>query len=394
MIVTVHGRRDGSGRGEATEIEFRHQLHGTVDDRGAGHVVVAGAVVSIDDSTEIVDHHGGRLGPDDLSTGRRVEVSGHADARGGIRATSIRERDDSAELEREIRAYVVAVSGGVVDLAFSKGGPVAVRVDVSGLSPAPSVSVGDLVEVKTRGTEGAPGVLVATALHREDDHGRGTGDEWELEGIVTSGDSAAFTVAGQRVETSGATVYVGGTADDVVPGAKVEAEGSLRADGVLAARKVALKPVVRVEANAGAIDVAAGTVSVLGLAVHVTPSTELNGLSSLAEIASGAEIEVRGTARRDGGGIDATRIDFVDGSSSDRATLRGVVSAKTPTSGLTILGLPIVVAGAEFRSMADQPLSPSAFFDAITAGQTIVKVRWRPYPTTTAAAVDEAELEN
>ena len=55
MVVTVHGWRDDSGHGEATEIEFHHQVEGTVDDRGAGHVVVAGAVVSIDDSTEIVD---------------------------------------------------------------------------------------------------------------------------------------------------------------------------------------------------------------------------------------------------------------------------------------------------------------------------------------------------
>jgi hypothetical protein len=39
-------------------------------------------------------------------------------------------------------------------------------------------------------------------------------------------------------------------------------------------------------------------------------------------------------------------------------------------------------------------MGAAAFFDAIVPGETVVKVRWRPYPASTAAAVDEAELEH
>jgi len=37
--------------------------------------------------------------------------------------------------------------------------------------------------------------------------------------------------------------------------------------------------------------------------------------------------------------------------------------------------------------------STQAFLDAITPGQTLVKVRWRPVPSSTSAPVDQAEIE-
>lgn len=395
QVVTVRGRLDdGGGSGEAAEIELHDLIEGEIEARGPGHVVVAGTQVSLDDATRVADRNGNPLVSDDLAPGERVEVSGHADGRGGVRATSIRESSDAAGTEREVRAFVVAVAGSVLDLAFSPAGPVALRVDVSGISPAPALAVGDFVEVRALGPPDSSGVLRATAIHREDDLRPQPRDRVEVEGIVTALDASGFTVGDQRVTAGAGTELTGGTAEDLVVGVGVEVEGVLRDDGVLVADEVKFRPSVRIEANAAAVDAAAGTLSLLGLVIHVTPSTELRNLAALADLPASANVQVRGNPTRDGGGIDATRLELLEAAPSDRAFLRGVVAAKTPVSSLEILGIAVDTRAAEFRDRADAAMGASAFFDAIVTGRTVVKVRWRPYPASTAAAVDEAELEN
>jgi hypothetical protein len=254
--------------------------------------------------------------------------------------------------------------------------------------------VGTFVEVRTIGAADANGVYTATSIHAEDDLEPGAGERVEVEGIVTATDASGFTVGAQRVEASAATEFRGGTPDDLVAGVGLEVEGVLRGDGVLDAHEVKFRASARVEANAASIDAAAGTFEVLGLVVHVTPSTELRNLSSLDALAAGANVQVRGNPTRDGSGLNATRVEVLDAAPSDRAFLRGVVSAKTPTSSLEILGLSIDTSAAEFRSLTDAALTPTAFFDAVVPGQTVVKVRWRPYPASTSEPVDQAELEN
>ncbi|HET8538568.1 MAG TPA: DUF5666 domain-containing protein [Anaeromyxobacter sp.] len=395
-VVTVRGHLhvDDSGvSGHATEIEVHHSIEGEVESRSPGVIVVSGTAVSMDDSTFVADRHGNPLVSDDLAVGERVEISGHADGRGGVRATSIQESAQAAGSEREVRAWVVSVSGTVVELSFSRGGPGQLKVDVGGISPAPSVAAGTFVEVRTIGAAGVDGVFTATSIHAEDDLGPGAGERVEIEGIVTAVDATGFTVGSRRVEASGATELRGGTPEDLVVGVRLEVEGVLRGDGVLDAHEVKFRPSARVQANASAIVAAAGTFQVLGLAVHVTPSTEL-GFASLADLADGAFVEVRGYPTRDGAGLNATRVEVLGGT-SDQAFLRGVVDAKTPTSSLEILGITIDTSAAqEFQDLADHGMTATAFFDAITPGQTVVKVRWRPYPSSTSAAVEQAELEN
>jgi hypothetical protein len=76
----------------------------------------------------------------------------------------------------------------------------------------------------------------------------------------------------------------------------------------------------------------------------------------------------------------------------DRALLRGVVTAKTPTSSLTIAGHVIDTSRAQFRDTLDNALTPAAFFAAVTTGKTVVKVRWRPF-IDASKPVEEAEIE-
>jgi hypothetical protein len=389
MVVTVRGRMDDSAHGEAAEVEFHDQLEGEVEVHRAGELEIEGVHVSIDDGSSGLDKHGGAVKPEDIPTGTRVAVSGHADSRGGLRATLVRERDPAAE--REVRAYVAGVNGTVIDLAFAPSGPVALQVDVSGINPAPSFPVGTLVEVRTQGPASVAGVFTATAIHAEDALEGQAEDEAEVEGIVTASDPGGFTVGGQRVVTSASTTVQGGTLADVVVGVELEAEGALQSDGSLLARVLKLRPAVRVDANVDAVDPAAGTVTAIGVTIHVTPSTELRGFGALSELAVGNAVEVRGIPTSDGG-VDALRIELQGTAPSDRAFLRGVVTAKTPTTGLTILGIAIDVSAAELGGPG--VTTAQEFFDAITPGQTLVKVRWRPYPASTSAPVDQAEIEN
>ena len=394
MIVRVRGSHDDSGSGRAEEIELHDLLEGNVEDRGPGRVRVSGVDVSVDDSTHFEDNGGGRIGSDDFSTGERVEISGHSDGRGGVRATSVRKSGEAAESEQEVRAWVVAANGPVLDLSFEKNGATALRVDVSGVSPAPTIAVGDFVEVKTRGAVSAAGIPLATAIHREDDFAAGASVRVHVEGIVSSADSSGFVVAGQRVQYTGTTQFIGGTIDDVVAGVKVEAQGSMGTDGVLTASKVKFRPLVRIDAALEAADATASSLTLLGLAVRVTPSTDVRGVSGIAGIPLGARIEVRGSPTRDGAAIDAMRIELIDTAPADRAFLRGVVTEKIPTSQLKLLGLTVDTSSASFRSHSDAPMAAAAFFEAVTPGETIVKVRWRPYPESTSEPVEEAELEN
>lgn len=392
-VVTVRGRLDDGGRsGQATEIEVHHSIEGELESKGPGQLVVGGVAVSVDDSTRVADRSGNPAVSDDL-VGQRVEISGHGDGRGGVRATAVRQ-SASSSTERELRAFVVGVSGSIVGLSFSPGGAVAVRVDVSGISPAPQVATGTFVEVRTIGPADASGVFTATSIHAEDDLSPRPSDRVEVEGIVTAVDASGFAIGSQRVALTAATELRGGTLDDLVVGVGVEAEGVLDASGVLQASEVQFRPSARVEANAAAIDPAAGTFQLVGLLVHVTPSTELRNLSSLSALPADADVEVRGFPTADGAGLNATRVELRSTSPSDRAFLRGVVAEKTPTSSLRILGIAVDTSAAEFRDTSDASLSATAFFEAIAAGVTVVKVRWRPYPATTAQPVDEAELEN
>jgi hypothetical protein len=405
MVVTVRGTiDDNGGTGEATEIEFHDLMEASIDDKGPGRVRMLGEDLSIDDSTEIVDRHGGKLTPDDLSIGTRVEVSGHGDGKGGMRATFIRVRDDAAALhqDHEVKGYVIAIAGTVLDLSFTKGGPLALRVEIAAVTSPPAIAVGSFVEVAF--PEGNPdpdanGILDAVAIHLEDALEAEPQDEVEVEGIVTSVDATGFVVAGRRVEPNADARYVGGTPDDLVVGVKIEAEGILGEDGVLHAHQVKFQASARIDGNLESHDAAASTLTLLGLVVHVTPSTELRDVS-LGTAIDGSRIEVRGYPTKDGLGLNATRIELKDPASADRAFLRAVVTAMTPTTSLTMMGLAIDTSAASFRRSTGSGTSveiPNAadFFAAITPGQTVVKVRWRnPYPTSTSQPVDEAELEN
>jgi hypothetical protein len=414
MVVLVKGEVDDrTGTGRASEVEFEDDIQGrSADDVAAGAtaVTVGGRRVHLEDSTRVTDDKGNDVPASSLRRDDRLRVSGFPDDQGRFRASSVeRIAPASADDSFEAKGFVTAIAAdrASFDMSLTPGGPLAWQVRLASGTLAAAIAVGSFVEI--RAASAASGTAVTAASVALEDQGVGeVNEEVEVEGIVTSGSAAAFAIGGQQVTTSSATRWEFGVADDLVPSAKVEAEGRLDASGVLVARKVSFRASVRLE---GKIAVApGGGLSLLGLAVETSELTRIEDAP-----VDGQQFEVRGMTRRDASGavtgIAATRIRSRSsgGGGGDKVVLQGVVDRVIGTASLEILGFAVDVAGARFfahRTADDGPEPPitaDAFFAAVTAGQTVVKasgkVRPAPAPSpidvgTRRFAPEELELED
>lgn len=404
MQVRVKVHVDASGRhGEGLEVRFEDAVKGKVEFKDATTVSVGGQTVRVDDSTHFEDD-AARLGS--VSAGDRVRVSGVADDRGGLRATRI-DKVAGASDDFEIKGIVSSrtASGFTLKTSPDAGAADTYTVNLLGGATLPAgLADGSLVEVRSLKPVQAGQVIEASAIVIEDRLPGQAGGETEVEGIVTSGSSASFMVAGTAVTTSASTSWSGGLPGDLLPGVKVEAEGTLDAGGVLAARKVSFKASSQLQGAAGALAVDAtsglGTFTVNGVTVRVDALTEQR--DAVAALVAGDLVEVRGAPGRDGTSVVATR---VQRTGDVRPIIRGLVSAKDAAAGtLTILGKTIAVGSVEsgglhghsdVSGVSGPSMSPADFFAAITVGQTVVKARGKD----AAAFVDpvltakEVELE-
>jgi hypothetical protein len=378
MVVKV--RAHGSGRhAEGLEVEFEDAAKGTVQSASADGVVVSGQAVHVDDATEFDDQARG-LGS--LASGDRVRISGVPDDRGGLRAARIEKSTDRTH-ELELKGWVSGLGAGGFTLKLSPDAGAASTYAVtlsSGVALPSGLANGSFVEVHSAAAVQAGNAILASGVTLEDGRIGDAGGETEVEGIVTSGTAAQFVVAGTTVTTSATTRWDGGLPADLAPGSKLEAEGLLGADGVLAARKVSFRANVRlfgkVAARAGSgADL---TFQVNGVSVKGDAVTDWR--TSGPALADGAFVEVRGQADRTGTGVVAARVEAKSGGNG-RPFLQGVVSAFDPATGtVTILGKVIGSDGStELRGHQDQSgvegpvMLREAFFAALTAGVSVVK---------------------
>jgi Domain of unknown function (DUF5666) len=248
------------------------------------------------------------------------------------------------------------------------------------------IANGSIVEVKATAAPSG-GSVTASLIRREDRLGT-AGQKVEVEGIVTGGTVASFTIGGQAVVTGTSTQFEGGTRDDFAVGVKLEAEGPLDANGAIAAVKISYRSNIKIEAVAS--NVSASGLTVLSRTVAINSFTRIDSAP-----VSGSKVEVRAMLDRDGNLI-ATRIDGNVGNPT-RAFLQGPVSAADATAGtLTILGTDIISNNAtqwrESHSSTDVPVSQAVFFAQLRTGITVVKVRWDNF-TATTVPISEAEIE-
>jgi len=169
---------------------------------------------------------------EDIAENDVVEVSGLSDYTGDIWATFL----EKTEVDRfEVTGFVESLDDPVQETFKINALTVDYSsADTSGL-PGGVPANGLLVEVE--GTLNGL-VMEADAIELGDELEEEDADEIEVTGFVTDVASAfEFTVGNQVVRTDADTEFVDGTADDIVLGQKLEAEGTLE-DGILFAEEI------------------------------------------------------------------------------------------------------------------------------------------------------------
>jgi hypothetical protein len=163
-----------------------------------------------------------------------VEVSGYSDDAGDIWATFLKKTD----------GVIFEVTGFVENLdPFQETFEINdLTVDYSQADtrklPGGIPAVGLLVEVEGETFDPITGEMLADVIELGDELDPEDADEIEVTGFVTDVVSTfEFTVGNQVVRTDANTEFIDGTADDIVLGQKLEAEGSLE-NGILFADEV------------------------------------------------------------------------------------------------------------------------------------------------------------
>lgn len=390
MTVKVRGTSDdATKKGTAVKIEARDALEGEIESVDAANktITVMGQTVRIEDNIT-------RLNDDDtikvfanagLAVGNMVEINGFPDDKGGLRATRVAKK---ATGEFEVKGFVTSLTASSFNLALTPGGATFLTVNFSaGLLPA-GLADGMMAEVKSL-AKPAAGAITASSIKLEDRLGE-AGEKVEVEGIVSSGTLASFIVNGQIVLTDASTVFEGGLSSDFALGMKLEAEGSLNANGELVATKIHFRSSIKIEADAS--NVTSTGLTVLGKAVAINNFTRID--NNNGPLANGAHLEVKAMLDRDGN-LLATRITVKN--ASTKAFLQGPVTLADSLNGtLTILGIVIASDNStEWRissTSTEAAVGKAEFFARLNLGATVVKARWDNF-TAITAPIKEAEIE-
>jgi hypothetical protein len=371
QIARVHGMKNANGTtGQADHCDVDDRLVGPITsiDTTAGTLVALGQTVTVDSNTSFSSN----ITPASLAglaANDVVEVSGLAAADGSIAATRIElvgatvpyqvigkaTGVDTTAHTFKINALIVDYSTAMVN-GFTNGAP----------------AEGDSVEVKGTTFDANSMTLTATRVTPEPDEmgDMNHGDHVEREGFITRFASATdFDVAGKPVTTTTTTVFKNGTASDLALNVHVEAEGALDANGVLVADTIVIHKdgIAELRGNVTAIDTTNGTVSLLGVTVHVTSDTRLEDRSSmhvemfnLASLSVGDTVDIRGLEDPAGSGnIVATRLEREPASTT--VVVGGLFTATTAPQ-FTILGITVDTTNAQFLAPEHGTLTSDQFF--------------------------------
>jgi hypothetical protein len=394
QVVRVTGTVDSNGTtGTARSVSFDYDVEGPVQsiDLVASRLVVAGQTVQVGAGTSFDDSIGVG-GLDNLQVGDLVEVSGLTGSSGVIDATRI-ERGSSAG-STEVEGYASSVNTTARTLRINGLSVDYSAAQLDGFASGQPAN-GDLIEAV--GTLSGAGTLVATRLEKRSAALSGTtNDEADLEGLITRYASATdFDVAGQRVTTTAATRYEGGTSANLSLDVNVEVEGGFDASGRVVAEKVEFgrDGDTEIAGSVESVDAAAGSLRVLGQTILTTAQTRFEDNSAaglqrfgLADLRTGDLVEVH--VYNDGANLVATVLEREDANSE--VEIKGIASDVAPPN-MTVAGVPVTTdAQTEFRDNNGASISAAAFFAAAPGRE--VKVRGSLVGDTVLA--DRAELED
>jgi hypothetical protein len=373
QVVFVVGNVDGGGlTGQAERVVYEHNLRGSITaiDLNSRTFAALGQNVQVGVDTIF----GASIpvgGIEALAVGDAILVSGFVDSLGRVVATRI-DRDPApgtAELRGvatgvDAAASRLSINGLVVDYGsatlagFASGAPAnGDTVFVSGPSPAAGQPlVASLVSWRAGGVDAE------------------AEDNVFIEGLVTEFRSAAdFDVAGQAVLTTDSTVFVGSSLARLGRDALVSVEGSLDQQRRLVAVRVEVAPRAdtEIEARIDAVDLAAGTIRMLGIDVHTTARTRYEDDDddrpiTLADLRPGDRVDIAGYSLD--GRFIAVRIERDDDDDSDNdVEIEGPIGSVAAPE-FRIAGIRILTNASTEFELDDETISAEEFF-AIALGR-------------------------
>lgn len=311
MVVSVQGRTNADGlTGVASAIHYADVTEGVVLavnlTNGVGSLNVMGQTVQVNSLT-LFDSDVPGITLDTIPPGSIAEVSGFTDGSGTIYATRIEIK--KAALQPGDILEVKGVVSNLTATTFQLGDLV---VNYSGATQVPgNLANGLHVEVKATAapTDNGSGTytLAATAVEIEGDGSIGIGgtdgDALHLQGVVTVFDMATSTmvVNGQMLKVRSDAMRDGKTFADLTPGTfiRLEAEHT-QGDWLVKEIEIGRSSDVEIKANIEAIDLVAGTITLLGTSIIIDSNTlKQDGLTlnsqhafDINDLAIGDRVEV------------------------------------------------------------------------------------------------------
>ena len=232
MVVTIH---HGTNDNNAQQIEYEDNLQGPIAAKNSGAentVTILGQTVVVGDAAVFAS----------LDLNEIVQVSGFVDSAGRIRATYIERNSQSHHHggEIEVKGFVFGLSSSGFRLGpLPDGTGMTVTVSYTGTG----LDNGMYVKVVTTSAQPVSGPISATSIVKLSPRTVFPDKAMvDLEGLVTaspsgSGNALSFAVEGKRVQTDGATQYVGGTSANIQPDVRLHVQGTENS-GVLSAAQV------------------------------------------------------------------------------------------------------------------------------------------------------------
>lgn len=320
MVVAMDASRvdRSAGTASADRIRFGSEIVGPVGtvNSSASTVTVLGQTVLVTTSTVFDSTLAGGLSA--LTAGAVVEVHGILDqATGQITATRIEPKTGATAYK--LRGVVASLD--TTAKTFKIGSE---TINYAGVTTVPAtLANGSVVRALLQTTQ-VSGAWVATRLGAGARVPSGTVPEAHVEGAITVFTStSSFEINGLKIDATNAT-FADGTAG-IVLGARVEVEGSLN-NGVLVATKVEIEErreqgqrPLELHGAITSIDTTAKTFVLRTVTVSYAGTVTFKD-GTVADLAVGKNVEVRGVLSADRTQLAATRIEFKSGSSGTTTT--------------------------------------------------------------------------
>lgn len=374
MVVVVTGTVNGSS-GVASAVDVEEVVEGALEAKlDATTMVVLGQTVHVDDNTVFEP----AITPpslDGVLVGELLKIYGFVQRAGVILATRV-EREATLP-EFQARGIVAALDLGAQ--TFTLGGR---TVDFSGADssglPGGVPANGQFVLVKGLNALSTLGELIATRIKLLNFIELDDVLEAEIEGFITRiAGPNDFAVGGHAVSVNAGTKYEGGTAQDIILGARVEVLGT-RVNDVLIAKRVSFQASVKLESDVATVSGNSITlVGLPGITIAVVAATEFDGAATgIGDIEAGDHIEIRAT-KKSATGVIAARI--VETAAKPDVILQGPVDATPAPSDPTfsILGVVVDTSGLgveDFEGANDEVIGRTNFFAEVLAG-VLVKAK-------------------